>query len=359
MVNTLLAYQNKKVLVTGHTGFKGSWLCEILNELGARVVGASDCFPTSPSHFNLLYPEKKINFINILDFDKLNAFFDQEKPDVVFHLAAQSLVRLSYNNPLATYQTNVIGTLNILECARKHHSVKALVNVTSDKCYDNKEWIWGYRENDQMGGHDPYSSSKGCVEILHKSYQRSYFSPEKYKNTHNCLISSVRAGNVIGGGDWAQDRIIPDIIRSIESEQELVIRNPYSVRPWQHVLEPLFGYLQVGAELLAENTKISTSFNFGPNDIKYVSVHDVVEAAKKYFPELKVVYLSDEKNPHEANMLRLDCSKANRLLKWEPIYSTDKALDLTFEWYAEFLKNKKTLTKQQLNDYKTAFNSRC
>ena len=263
-------YKNKTVLVTGHTGFKGSWLVYWLSQMGAKVVGYSLEAPTTPNHFELLQNNSQFSILNsqltsiigdIRDLDKLNQVFSEYKPDIVFHLAAQPLVRLSYENPIETYETNVIGTLKVFEACRVNN-VKAIVNITSDKAYENREWIWGYRENDPMGGYDPYSSSKGCADILATSYRNSYFNIKDYKKTHNTLLATCRAGNVIGGGDWAKDRLITDIMLSVSQNKKVNIRNPYATRPWEHVLEPLSGYLHIGQKLLEEKLEFGDAWNF-------------------------------------------------------------------------------------------------
>jgi CDP-glucose 4,6-dehydratase len=242
-------YKDKTVLITGHTGFKGSWLSFWLTQLGAKVVGYALEAPTVPNHIELLTLD--IISINgdIRDLEKLNKTFEEYKPDIVFHLAAQPIVKISYEDPIETYETNVIGALKVFEACRKTN-VKAIINITSDKAYENKEWIWGYRENDPLGGYDPYSSSKGCADLLANSYRSSYFNPKEYQKSHNTLLASCRAGNVIGGGDWAQDRLMTDIMLSVSQGKKVSIRNPYATRPWQHVLEPLSGYLLVGQKLL-------------------------------------------------------------------------------------------------------------
>lgn len=257
-------YKGVKVLVTGHTGFKGSWLTLWLNQLGANVSGISLGPVSELNHFDLLDLEVENYFLDINNAKALDEAFEKIKPDIVFHLAAQALVRYSYENPIETYQTNVIGTLNVLEASRKQ-SVKSVVCITTDKCYENKEWVWGYREIDPIGGHDPYSSSKGCAELLISSYRNSFFHLDNYGKTHSTLIASARAGNVIGGGDCAQDRLLPDIVKSSANNDKLQIRNLNSIRPWQHVLDPLYGYLLLGAKLLEGDKKFADSWNFGLN----------------------------------------------------------------------------------------------
>lgn len=368
-------YEGKTVLVTGHTGFKGSWLCYWLIQMGAKVVGYSLEAPTTPNHFDLLFGENfQISNLNsqldnnsqlisiiadIRDLDKLNQVFGTYKPDIVFHLAAQALVRLSYDNPIETYETNVMGTLKVFEACRKH-KVKAIVNITSDKAYENKEWIWGYRENDPMGGYDPYSSSKGCADILATSYRNSYFNLNEYKKTHNTLLATCRAGNVIGGGDWAKDRLITDIMLSVSQGKKVSIRNPYATRPWQHVLEPLSGYLQIGQKLLEEKVEFADAWNFGPSDEGSISVEEVVKNVKKYWDKIehelpdssKLSTLNSQLTYHEANLLKLDCSKAHILLKWKDVWDSETTFEKTVKWYkAYYEEDKKVLTQNDLESY--------
>ncbi len=348
LINT---YKNKKVFLTGHTGFKGSWLATWLIHMGAKVCGYSLEAETNPSMFNELKIADKIEHSvigNILDTNKLENTMKQFKPDIVFHLAAQPLVRLSYSQPLLTYQTNVIGTLNVLEAARKCPSVKAFVNITTDKCYENKEVKRGYREDDPMGGYDMYSSSKGCVEIMSSSYRRSFLQD---KNTY--AMATARAGNVIGGGDWALDRLIPDCIRAINQEVDIEIRNPVAVRPWQHVLEPLSGYLLLGQKLLEEGKKFADGFNFGPHGDCVVTVAQIAKKITEIYGKGKVII--GEKSPlHEAGLLMLNIEKAERVLGWTPLYSPEQALELTAEWYKHFYNkdcNMFEYTLQQIKEY--------
>jgi CDP-glucose 4,6-dehydratase len=344
-------YKNKTVLVTGHTGFKGSWLVYWLNQMGAKVIGYSLEAPTNPSHIELL----DLNIISIIgdirDLDKLNEVFKEYNPDIVFHLAAQPLVRLSYENPIETYDINVMGTLKVFEACKKNN-VKAIVNITSDKAYDNQEWIWGYRENDPMGGYDPYSSSKGCADLLVNSYRNSYFNINEYKKTHNTLMASCRAGNVIGGGDWAKDRLITDIMISVSTNKKVSIRNPYATRPWQHVLEPLSGYLNIGQKLLEKKVEFSDAWNFGPSDEGSITVEEVVKNVKKHWDSIDYEINKDTKQLHEANLLKLDCSKAHILLKWKDVWDSDTTFEKTVNWYKSYYENiKTTLTKDDLNSY--------
>jgi len=344
-------YTGKTVLVTGHTGFKGSWLVYWLKQMDANVIGYSlNEEPTKPSHFNLL----DLDIISIIDdirnLDKLDYVFKEYRPDIVFHLAAQSLVRPSYKNPIDTYETNVIGTLKVFEACRKNN-VKAIVNITSDKAYENREWVWGYRENDRMGGYDPYSSSKGCAEMLVSSYRNSYFNLEEYKKSHNTLMASCRAGNVIGGGDWAQDRLITDIMLSVSQNKRVSIRNPYATRPWQHVLEPLSGYLNIGQKLLEQRVEFSGGWNFGPNDEGNISVENVVKNVKKHWDKIDYEADSNIEQPHEANLLKLDCSKAHTLLNWKAVWDSNTTFEKTVTWYKNFYEKKKILTKYDLGVY--------
>jgi CDP-glucose 4,6-dehydratase len=326
-------YKNKKVFLTGHTGFKGSWLALWLTKLGAKVCGYSLAPNTNPSMFEELNISEKIEksiIGDILDEKNLEKAMQEFQPDIVFHLAAQPLVRLSYSEPILTYKTNVIGSLNVLECARKCPSVKAFVNVTTDKCYENKEVNRGYKEDEPMGGYDMYSSSKGCVEIMSSSFRRSFLQDD---NTY--AMATARAGNVIGGGDWALDRLIPDCIRSINSNIDIEIRNPIAVRPWQHVLEPLSGYLLLGQKLLEEGKKYADGFNFGPNEESVLTVAEVAKRVCENYKQGNVIV--GEKSPlHEANLLMLNIEKAKNVLGWTPTYTADIAIKETVEWYKHF-----------------------
>lgn len=347
-------YKGKKVFVTGHTGFKGSWLTLWLNSLGAEVIGYSLPPNTEPSLFNVLDLKNKCISIfgDIRDKEWLNKVFTEHKPEVVFHLAAQPLVRLSYFEPVETYETNVIGSLNVLEAARKCSSVKAFVNVTTDKCYENKEISRGYREDEPMGGHDMYSSSKGCVEIMSASYRRSFLQGAK-----PYAMATSRAGNVIGGGDWAADRLIPDCVRFINKNKPIEIRNPIAVRPWQHVLEPLSGYLLLGQKLLEEGEKFTEGFNFGPNQESVLTVADVAKRVVENYGKGEVI-VHKKDDLHEANLLMLDIEKARKVLNWKPVYSADEAIKNTVEWYKKFYNNEKMLefSIEQIMDYQKRTN---
>lgn len=352
-MNTLFSniYKNKTVLITGHTGFKGSWISLWLKKLGAKVVGYSLPAPTDPSHFELLNLDIVSILGDIRDKKKLVQTFADYKPDIVFHLAAQTLVRYSYKNPIETFETNVMGTINILEACRYTPSVKAIVIVTSDKCYENKEWIWGYRENDPMGGHDPYSTSKGCAELATGSYRSSFFNPDEYKKSHNTLIASCRAGNVLGGGDWAEDRIIPDVMRAVSKNEKVIIRNPHAIRPWQHVLESLSGYLAVGQKLLEGKKEVAEAWNFGPANEDYIEVEKVVNHIKSHWHKVQYEIQINPTNFHEANILKLDCSKAYTKLKWKPVWHSSKTLEMTTLWYKMFYEKNTLLSSSDLDTF--------
>lgn len=344
-------YKNKKVLITGHTGFKGSWLALWLQQLGAKITGYSLAPPTQPNHYDLLNLECNSVIGDIRDHNKLFDIFQQVRPDIVFHLAAQPLVRYSYQQPKETFEVNTIGTINIFEAARQTDSIKAIINVTSDKCYDNKEWLWGYREIDPMGGNDPYSASKGCAELITHSYRNSFFNINQYHKTHQILIASARAGNVIGGGDWAEDRLIPDIMRATAQGKSVTIRSPNAIRPWQHVLEPLHGYLLLGQKLLEEKPEYSGAWNFGPNYNEHYSVLDVVKTLKTYWNKVDYKIDDCQQHLHEAQMLKLDCSKALSLLQWKSVWDSAEAFKNTVEWYQYFYESNIILSSQQLLDY--------
>ena len=331
-------YKGKRVLVTGHTGFKGSWLSIWLHELGAEVVGVAQEPFTERDNFVLSGIGKKMKVdirADIRNGECMKNIFREYQPEIVFHLAAQPLVRLSYDIPVETYETNVMGTINVLEAIRVTDSVKVGVMITTDKCYENKEQIWGYRENEPMGGYDPYSSSKGAAEIAIASWRRSFFHPEQYEK-HSKSIASVRAGNVIGGGDWALDRIIPDCIKSLESNKKIEIRNPKAIRPWQHVLEPLSGYLLLANKMWNEPAKYCDGWNFGP---RAESVADVWSVASKVVENYGSGSLKDMSNLnalHEAKLLMLDISKANTLLGWQPHLNLDQTVAMTVDWYRRY-----------------------
>jgi CDP-glucose 4,6-dehydratase len=330
-------YRDRKVLVTGHTGFKGSWLSIWLRELGAEVVGFSLEPPSDPSNFVATRLKNRIIHVHgdIREIDQLSAAFCEHQPEFAFHLAAQPLVRLSYEEPKLTFDTNVGGTVNLFEAVRKTSSVKVLVNITSDKCYENKEWIWGYRENDPMGGHDPYSASKGCSELVFNAYLKSFFSQSAVQN-RAIGAASARAGNVIGGGDWGKDRLLPDCIRALSSRQPIGIRSPNSVRPWQHVLEPLSGYLWLGALLKEDPFRYSGAWNLGPDDDSHMTTVDLVDRLIHYWGEGSWKDLSVQNAPHEAKLLKLNCDKAHTELKWRAVLNLDEGLKMTADWYKKY-----------------------
>ncbi len=331
-------YRGKKVLVNGHTGFKGSWLSIWLRELGAEVIGYSLDPYTEKDNFNLSKLSEKILDIrgDIRDRKYLREVFEKYQPEIVFHLAAQPLVRLSYDIPVETYETNVMGTINILEEIRNSKSVKVGILITTDKCYENKEQIWGYRENEAFGGYDPYSSSKGACEIAIHSWIKSFFNPKDY-DKHGKSIASVRAGNVIGGGDWAKDRIVPDCIRALEENKDIEIRSPKSIRPWEHVLEPLSGYLLLGQKMLEEPTKYCEGWNFGPTLDAIVNVWEVASNIVKFYGKGKLKDISNPNDLHEAKLLLLDITKARFELGWKPTLTIEQSIELTVDWYKRYM----------------------
>lgn len=345
------SYKDKKVLVTGHTGFKGAWLTTWLLSLGAEVIGFSVDIPTTPSLFEVLKLQDRIQHYmgDVTDLTNLQQVFNKEQPDMVFHLAAQSLVAKSYRDPHLTFNTNALGTLNILECVRQSNAVKAAVLVTSDKAYRNVEWAYGYREDDVLGGEDPYSGSKGCAELIAYSYAQSFFKSE---NTAN--IATARAGNVIGGGDWAENRIIPDCIRAWSQNIAVEIRNPKATRPWQHVLEPLSGYLWLCAQLLESDSKFNCeAYNFGPDAANEIDVGSLIKKLQTYWPGSRAIQ-KDISYGAEANLLKLCCDKALRQLKWQPTLSFDQTILFTSEWYQQYYNSHGDLfdfTMQQIDRY--------
>lgn len=330
-------YRGKKVLVTGHTGFKGSWLSIWLHELGAEVIGLALNPATARDNFVLSGIGDKITDLrgDIRDGALIKKIFKDYQPEIVFHLAAQPLVRDSYEIPVETYETNVMGTIHVLEAIRVTQSVKVAVMITTDKCYENAEQLWGYRENEPMGGYDPYSSSKGCAEIAISSWRRSFFNPANY-DVHGKSIASVRAGNVIGGGDWAKDRIIPDCIKALEGVEVINIRSPKSVRPWQHVLEPLCGYMLLARKMWETPSEYCEGWNFGPKLESVANVWDIAEHVVKYYGEGELRDCSDPNSLHEAKLLMLDISKAYFRLGWQPRLNLEQTLQLTVDWYKRY-----------------------
>jgi len=348
-------YKGKRVLVTGHTGFKGAWLSLWLNELGANVSGFSLEPPTNPNLFGIVNVEPDISrkIGDIRNKELISSTLEEQQPEIVFHLAAQALVRQSYRDPHETFETNVMGTINLLEAVRNTPSVKVVIIVTSDKCYENREWIYPYRETDPMGGYDPYSASKGCVELIVASYVNSFFNPKEYGKSHHVSVASVRAGNVIGGGDFAEDRLIPDCVRSLTAGQVISIRYPNATRPWQHVLEPLSGYLHLGASMWQNEGRYLGGWNFGPLDEEMITVEKIVQKTIELWG--KGAYQILPSPLHEANLLRLDIHKAIHYLKWKPVYNVHHALEKTVRWYKEnselSMSDMKTVTLNQINDY--------
>ena len=331
MVDKLKIYKGKKVLITGHTGFKGSWLCIWLNSIGAEVIGIALDPRTQEDNFVLSGVGNKIKEYreDIRNIDAVEKIVNNEKPEILFHLAAQPIVIGSYHDPILTFETNTLGTAYLLEAFRKSETLKTGIFITSDKCYDNKEWVWGYRESDPMGGHDPYSASKGAAEIIIDSFRRSYFTDGEKK------IASVRAGNVIGGGDWAPHRIIADCIKAIEQEKPIEIRNPLATRPWQHVLEPLGGYLFLGA-LMMEEGGYDEAWNFGPTNDNTKPVKVLVEELIRQYGFGSWEDKSNNNSQHEANLLSLDISKAIQQLKWKPVLNFEETVEYTVEWYKKY-----------------------
>lgn len=337
-MDILSFYKNKKILITGHTGFKGSWLCTFLIKAGADVNGYALNPPTDPSLYEIAGINSKItSYIgDIRDYERLKQCFDKVQPEIVFHLAAQPIVRDSYNSPSYTYETNVMGTVNILECIRNSSCVRSFLNVTTDKVYLNREWVWGYRENDELNGHDPYSNSKSCSELVTHSYKMSFFSSSK---DHSEIgISTARAGNVIGGGDFAKDRIIPDCVRSAILNSDIIVRNPYSTRPYQHVFEPIYAYLLLAAKQY-EDKNYAGWYNIGPDDVDCYKTGELVDLfVKKWGHDLKWINQHDG-GPHEANFLKLDCTKFKAVFNWKPKWNLEKAMEKVVEWNRHWISN--------------------
>jgi CDP-glucose 4,6-dehydratase len=343
-------WKGKKVFLTGHTGFKGSWLCLWLQNMGAVVKGFALEPQTKPSLFEQVNVAAGMEsqIADIRDLAAITASMKSFNPDIMVHMAAQPLVRLSYREPVETYATNVMGTVNVLEAARRCGNLKAIINVTTDKCYENREWVWGYRENEPMGGHDPYSSSKGCSELVTAAYRKSFFN-----TPDTAALASARAGNVIGGGDWAEDRLFPDILRAFEQKQPVIIRNPRATRPWQHVLEPLSGYLILAEKLYTEGAAYAEGWNFGPRDEDVQPVEWILNHMVQQWGGEASWRLDADPQPHEAQLLKLDISKAAAQLKWQPRWSLMQALDSIVSWHQSWLAKEdiREVTLKQIREY--------
>lgn len=343
-------WKGKKVFLTGHTGFKGSWLSLWLQKMGAEVKGFAMAPPTTPALFTEASVGENMDsqIADIRDLDVLKKSMKTFNPDVLIHMAAQPLVRLSYLEPVETYTTNVIGTVNVLEAARYCTNLKAIVSVTTDKCYENREWDWGYRENEPMGGHDPYSNSKGCAELVTSAYRNSF-----YYSADTASIATARAGNVIGGGDWAEDRLIPDILKAFENSKPVIVRNPLSTRPWQHVLEPLSGYLILAEQLYQKGDEFAQAWNFGPKEDDCKPVNWILDKMVSVWGKGASWELDNNSNPHEAGFLKLDCSKAAAKLNWQPIWNLEHTLDLIVNWHQEWRAEKNMNQKclQEIANY--------
>ena len=347
-------WSGKRVFLTGHTGFKGSWLALWLQQLGAQVTGYALDAPTDPSLFDAARVGTDMQSVHgdVRDLPALLRAMQAAKPEIVIHLAAQSLVRLSYDTPVETYATNVMGTVHLLEAVRQTPGVKAVVNVTTDKCYENKEWVWGYRENEPMGGFDPYSNSKGCSELVSAAYRTSFFNPAHYPQ-HGVALATARAGNVIGGGDWAKDRLIPDILAAFEACRQVPIRNPHAIRPWQHVLEPLRGYLTLAEHLYTDGPSFAEGWNFGPHSDDAKPVEWIVKELAQRWGQGASWQVDAGEHPHEAGYLKLDISKAAQRLQWHPALRLDSALSLIVDWARarQAGADMRAITQQQIANY--------
>jgi len=344
-------WKNKKILITGHTGFKGSWLTIWLKKLGADVIGFSNSIPTNPSLFEIADIEDGIKSVvgDIQNYEFLKETISKYEPEIIFHMAAQSLVIRSYSNPIDTFSTNVMGTVNLLYAIKETKKSKVVINVTSDKCYENNESLEGYSEDDPMGGYDPYSSSKGCAELITKSFRKSFFGSD---SKNNVGLASVRAGNVIGGGDWGENRLIPDIIRAVKNKENMKIRNPNAIRPWQHVLDPLNGYINLAEKLWDDQTQYSEGWNFGPEKNEVKSVSWIIKKFNDLWKN-KMNWEIDNNELHEASNLILNCQKAKSKLGWNSKINTETALKWTIEWYEKFFdgKNMREITEEQIVEF--------
>lgn len=351
MIDRKAFWQGRKVLITGHTGFKGSWLSLWLQKLEADVVGYALSPPTEPNLFEVAKVADGMTSIigDVRDLETVKSVVQEHQPEILFHLAAQPIVRQSYKDPVETYSTNVMGTVNVLEAVRHTKGIRAVVSITSDKCYQNNEWVWGYRENDPVGGHDPYSSSKGAAELIISSFRNSYFTPDLYQH-HGVGLASARAGNVIGGGDWARDRLIPDFMRAMMDDRPVIIRSPTAIRPWMHVLDPLNGYMQLAEHLARQGGEFAQAWNFGPSDEDTQTVSWIVDYLTKSWGENARWELGSAKHPHENRWLKLDYSKAFRYLEWSTRLHLSTALEWIVEWYKAYQANEdmNALTLEQI-----------
>jgi CDP-glucose 4,6-dehydratase len=350
MSEVLKMFHGKRVFVTGHTGFKGAWLTFLLKELGAEVMGYALQPEPGPSHFISLGMQDKINHVlgDVRDAANLNTAMQSFQPEIVFHMAAQALVKKSYADPAYTFETNVMGSVNLLDAVRQCSTVRSLVYITSDKCYENLEWVWGYRENDQLGGHDPYSASKAAAEIVFSAYARSFLDARPTLGA-----ATARAGNVIGGGDWAEDRIVPDCIRAIENKLPIKLRNPNATRPWQHVLEPLSGYMILAAKLYEQPERYGGSWNFGPSTSEVRTVQDVATSIIQILGHGSIEIVGSQDQRHEARLLQLNCDKAHQDIGWYPRWGVDKTFSVTADWYKTIMAggNVEDITRTQLQDF--------
>lgn len=354
-------WKGKRVFITGHTGFKGSWLCLWLHALGAKVTGYALTPPTNPSLYELCRIDDSVtsHIADVRDGEALGRVVTTAQPELMFHMAAQPLVRDSYRIPAETYAINVMGTVNFFEAVRSCKSVRAVINITTDKCYENREWVWGYRESEALGGHDPYSSSKACSELVTSAYRNSYYNPKDYAS-HGVGVASARAGNVIGGGDWATDRLIPDCVRAILKGEKIIIRSPHAVRPWQHVLEPLSGYLCLAQKLYEDGPRFSEAWNFGPDDTDAKPVEWLVNALCARWGNRASYEIDGGPHPHEAQYLKLDCSKAKVQLGWQPRWNLEKAVDSIVEWTRahQAKKDLRDVCLRQIEEYSLTKSSR-
>jgi CDP-glucose 4,6-dehydratase len=341
-------------MVTGHTGFKGSWLCMLLHHLGADVYGYALDPPTKPSLYEEAGVEELITSFtgDMRDYPNLLKAMREVQPEIIIHMAAQALVLESYKNPVETYSVNVMGTVHLLEAVRHTPGIRAVVNVTTDKCYENREWHWGYRENEPMGGYDPYSNSKGCSELVTSAYRNSFLNPKEYEK-HKVAVATARAGNVIGGGDWAANRLVPDIIRALSDNEKVVIRSPWAIRPWQHVLEPLTGYLTLAERLYSQGPGFAEAWNFGPEDYDARNVEWITKTLCELWGNGAAYEVDTHPQPHEATYLKLDCSKAKALLGWHPGWNLEKSLGKVIDFYKARLMNKdlRDICMEQIMEY--------